>query len=88
MSTHTQYITNRLSSAAKKENTKISRRIVHLINRNIFSVVAQGNVFWLQAWGSESIPPFAIDYSIKRMRGMGFKYLYDYSSEKRLYGGY
>ena len=70
-------ITDKLIRIAKKENSRISRRVLNLVRKDIFSVISQDKIFWLEAHGTQTIPAFAIDYVAKRMRGMGFEYLYD-----------
>ena len=71
MDTYTNY-TAVIAKNLQYENTKIARKILNVIDRDVVDVVVHHNYFWFETRGS--FPNYARNWIIRYMNRHGFFY--------------
>ena len=62
----------------EKSHTKIAKRVLGALNKDIVSVVFDEKVFWFEPVVSYiKIPNYVRDYLIRFYKKLGYKYLYE-----------
>lgn len=76
----TKYITNLLWDKVEKSTTKIGRGVYNCMNRDTFSVLLDGDIFYFEKTASfMKIPNYVYEYAIRFYEKLGYKYLYEFS---------
>ena len=74
----TEYITNKLWDKVEKSETKIAKKVYDCMNKDIFSVLLNRDVFYFErTWSGAIIPNYVYKYAITFYKKLGFTYLYD-----------
>jgi hypothetical protein len=71
MDTYTNY-TAVIAENLQYENTKIARKILNVIDRDVVDVVVYRNSFWFEVRGN--FPSYARDWIMRYMFRHGFKW--------------